>query len=478
MIGLIARNRERRELERLYDSSRSEFVIVYGRRRIGKTFLVNQLFGDRFTFTFVGARDQDTSVQLQRFAHQLQVFSGSPFVPSLGNWNDAFNELRSLIEHLPHDERKVIFFDEMPWIDTPRSSFVDALEYFWNAWAAQRDDILFIACGSATSWMVDKLVKNHGGLHNRITARVYLRPFVLGECEEMLHAMGCHWDRYSIVQCYMAFGGVPFYLSLLQPGQTLAQNIDRLFFEKNAMMREEFEQMFAALFPQADRYLAVVEALAGRREGMLRQEIVEATGISGGNLTQVLENLERCDFVVTYAKYKSSVRNSLYRIADPYVLFYFKFVRNNTTKDAHYWSTHLMSASVLAWQGFSFEMVCQAHLQQIKQALGINGIATNSCSWRHKGSAEQPGAQIDLLIERGDRAINICEMKFSTEPYTITKSYEQQLRNKMALFRQVTHSTKPLLLTMVTTFGVMPGVHSGIVQSEVTMDDLFIINRL
>ncbi|MBR6432161.1 MAG: AAA family ATPase, partial [Muribaculaceae bacterium] len=329
IMRLIARKKEIAELERLYKSSNSEFVIIYGRRRIGKTFLVNQLFQDRFTFAYVGARNQSPRVQLQRFARQLQEFSGSPFIPSLANWEEAFEQLKVLIKTKPARERKVIFFDEMPWIDTPRSSFVDALEYFWNSWAAQRQDILFIACGSATSWMVDKLIKNQGGLHNRITAQIYLRPFNLGECDEFLHEHGCRWDRYTILQCYMALGGVPFYLGLLSSRESLTQNLDRLFFQKNAAMKEEFDELFNALFSHADKYIDVVKKLASKREGMLRSELIELTKLSGGGLSKVLDNLERCDFIERYSKYKSSIRNTIYRISDPYILFYFKFIQNN-----------------------------------------------------------------------------------------------------------------------------------------------------
>lgn len=472
-MKIIARKKEIEELERLYASGRSEFVIVYGRRRIGKTYLINQLLSDRFTFSYVGARNQSPKTQLQRFAFQLREASGSVFAPVLNNWEEAFVELRHLIESKPHNERKVIFFDEMPWIDTPRSSFVEALEYFWNAWAAQRDDILFIACGSATSWMVNKLVKNQGGLHNRITAQIYLRPFTLGESEELLHANGCLWDRYMITQCYMALGGVPFYLSQLNPRESLAQNIDRLFFTKNARMSEEFEELFNALFPQADKYIAVVKALVEKREGLTRSEIIDATQLSGGALSKILENLERCDFIEVYSRFKSSVRNALYRVSDPYVLFYFKFIHGNKSKDEHFWSNNIHSRSVVVWQGFSFETVCLLHLSQIKKSLGISGISTNSCSWRKIGDATQQGTQIDLLIDRVDRIINLCEMKFSDSPYTITKEYESKLRMKMAIFREESKTRKSLSLTMITTYGVLPGLHSCIVQNEVVLDDLF-----
>ncbi len=404
---------------------------------------------------------------------QLKLFSGSPYAPPINSWEEAFGELRTLIERKPDDERKVIFFDEMPWIDTPKSSFVEALEYFWNAWASERNDILFIACGSATSWMVNKLVRNQGGLHNRITEQIYLRPFRLGECEEYLHENGCMWDRYTILQCHMALGGVPYYMNLLNPEQSLAQNMDRLFFAKNAPMRDEFDELFNALFNQADKYIAVVKALAGSREGLLRSEIMEKTKMAGGSLTKITENLERCDFIESYARYNSSVRNTLYRINDPYTLFYFKFLHNKNTKDEHWWTNNMHSHSVESWQGFSFETICMTHLEQIKQKLGISGISTTTSSWRKLGNDADKGTQIDLVIDRADRVINLCEMKFSEGPYTITKDYENILRNRMVIFRDATKTNKSLVTTLVTTYGVQRGIHSGVVQSEVVMDDLF-----
>ena len=473
MGRIIGRQEEIKVLERKYNSRKSEFVIVYGRRRIGKTFLVNELFSDRFTFSFVGARKQKTQIQLKRFAMQLKYFSGSTYAPMLLTWEDAFNELRTLIENRPKDERKVIFFDEMPWIDSPRSAFVDALEYFWNAWAAQRNDILFIACGSATSWMVNRLVNNKGGLHNRITEQVYLRPFRLGECEEYLHSNDCHWDRYTIMQCYMAMGGVPYYLGLLNPEQSLAQNIDRLFFAKNAPMREEFDELFNALFAHADKYLTIMKVLSAQKKGLLRSEIMEESNLSGGELTRILDNLLRCDFIETYSQYKSTVRNTLYRISDPYTLFYFKFLNANNTKDSHWWTNNMHTHSVEAWEGFSFETICMIHLDQIKKKLGVSGISTATSSWRKRGGKAEKGAQIDLVIDRADRIINLCEMKFSEAPFNITKDYEDVLRRRMALFKECTKTRKSVVTTMVTTFGIIRGVHSGVVHSEVTLDDLF-----
>lgn len=474
-MKIIARKKEIDQLETLYKSDKSEFVIVYGRRRIGKTFLISQLFEKRFTFQYTGSRQESQKTQLQRFASKIQYYSKSVFPPSLSNWDDAFNLLRALLESRPKKERKVIYFDEMPWIDTPKSSFVSALEYFWNSWAAQRSDIMFIACGSATSWMVNKLLRNRGGLYNRITAQIYLRPFCLGECEEFLDSRGCNWDRYTILQCYMALGGVPFYLNLINSKESFAQNIDRLFFSKNAPLRGEFDELFSSLFVQSEKYISVVNALAQRREGLLRAEIVEYTKISGGGLTKILENLERCDFIDTFSKYKSSIRNSVYRISDPYTLFYFKFIHGKNSKEKEFWTKNQNSQSVKSWLGFSFESVCLSHLDQIKFKLGISGISTNSCTWRKIGSDDSQGAQIDLLIERSDRVINVCEIKFSEDKYSVSKDYADNLRNKLSVFRDDTGLKKSFALTMITTYGIIQGKNSGIVQNEVVMDDLFAV---
>ena len=474
-MKIIARKKEIDQLETLYKSDKSEFVIVYGRRRIGKTFLISQLFEKRFTFQYTGSRQESQKTQLQRFASKIQYYSKSVFPPSLNNWDDAFNLLRALIESRPKKERKVIYFDEMHWIDTPKSSFVSALEYFWNSWAAQRSDIMFIACGSATSWMVNKLLRNRGGLYNRITAQIYLRPFCLGECEEFLDSRGCNWDRYTILQCYMALGGVPFYLNLINSKESFAQNIDRLFFSKNAPLRGEFDELFSSLFVQSEKYISVVNALAQRREGLLRAEIVEYTKISGGGLTKILENLERCDFIDTFSKYKSSIRNSVYRISDPYTLFYFKFIHGKNSKEKEFWTKNLNSQSVKSWLGFSFESVCLSHLDQIKFKLGISGISTNSCTWRKIGSDDSQGAQIDLLIERSDRVINVCEIKFSEDKYSVSKDYADNLRNKLSVFRDDTGLKKSFALTMITTYGIIQGKNTGIVQNEVVMDDLYAV---
>ncbi|MCR5455631.1 MAG: ATP-binding protein, partial [Bacteroidales bacterium] len=309
-MELIGRYKERERLNDCLKSDRSELVIIYGRRRIGKTFLIEEFFKKQFTFYFVGSHNQSKEQQLANFAFQLQKTARSPFAPKLGSWNDAFRELQNYIESLKSKSKKVIFFDEMPWIDTQKSGFVPALETFWNSWATFRDDIMFVACGSATSWIVNKIIKNRGGLHGRTTAEIYLRPFNLKETEELLNKSGFCWDRYQIAQAYMALGGVPYYYTLLNKRMSLVQNIDELFFSsKNATLKVEFTELFALLFKNSDKYIAVVKTLSQRREGYTRTEISKKTGIVGAGLTNILENLERCDFIFGYSRFNGGNNN-------------------------------------------------------------------------------------------------------------------------------------------------------------------------
>ena len=472
---LIGREREMAELQRSMESNRSEFVIVYGRRRVGKTYLVDHFFNRHYDFSFVGGHRLPKSKQLRNFAKALKKYAHLPKQPVFAEWDDAFDALEDYLESLPEDTRKVLFFDEMPWIDTPQSEFVDALEMFWNAWAARRTDIVFVASGSATSWMVDKIVENQGGLHGRITNNIYVRPFTLHETELYLQSRGIGWDRYQILQAYMTIGGIPFYYSLLDARESLVQNIDRLFFRQNGELSTEFEELYNALFVNADKYINVARALNSAREGMTREEITKATGLKDVALTTVLRNLERSDFIIRYSQFGNKNKGAVYRLVDFYTLFYYRFVENNTGKDEEWWSHNFQSHAVESWQGTSFELICLTHLNQIKRRLGISGIATEASSWRFVPAkdTDEKGTQIDLLIDRADRIINLCEMKFSVSPYVITKDYEQSLRRRMSIFQEKSKTRKALVNTFVTTFGVASGAHHSIVGCEVTMDDLF-----
>lgn len=469
---LVGRERERSELDRVMSSDRSEFVIVYGRRRVGKTFLVDQYFQGIYDFSFVGGHNLPRNRQLLAFSKALKKYSGKK-PDKFGDWFDAFDALEEYLDSFDPNRKKVVFIDEMPWIDTQKSDFVSALENFWNGWAARRNDIVFIASGSATSWMVDNLIENQGGLHARITSSIYVRPFILHEVEEYLQRRHCKWDRYQMLQCYMVFGGVPFYLSLIDTRKSLVQNVDSLFFSRGGIMRGEFDELYNALFSNAELYIGVVKALAQRHSGMSRQEIAKTVGVNGGTLTRVLTNLERCDFISVSQNFGCKTRGAIYRLIDFYTLFYYKFVAQDASGDEQWWSHNFESRLVSTWQGLTFEIVCLMHTDCIKKALGISGMATEVSSWRKDADKTGPGGQIDLVIKRSDRIVHLCEMKFSKSEYRITEAYDQLLRQRMELFQSSTKTKLSLVVTFVTTYGVADGLHHSIVHSEVMMDDLF-----
>ena len=471
---LIGREKEIQELRQAYDSGESKFVAVFGRRRIGKTYLVREVFQDDFAFTYSGMAQASTKEQLQRFYLTLKDrgFKGGSYP---NNWIEAFYMLEQYLEGLP-EGKKVVFLDELPWMDGPKSSFMPAFENFWNAWASARKDILLIVCGSATSWMVKKILKNRGGLHNRLNNQIHLQPFNLHECELYAKSINLPLERQEIMEAYMVFGGIPFYWSLLNKSLSLPQNIDTLFFGRTPKLGNEFKELYSSLFKQPEPYLDIITALAKKKIGMTREEIIANSNLAtNGQLTKHLEDLENCGFIRRYQAIGSKTKNALYQLIDNFTLFYFKFMDGRKNTDANYWSKIQMASIFNVWCGLAFERVCLLHTEQIKKALGISGVITNEYSWRTAATNEHSGAQIDLLIDRSDKAINLCEMKYSDGPYTIDKKYMENLRNKAALFRQLTKTRKGIALTMITSFGLVKNSYSmNNIHSQVTADDLFV----
>ncbi len=473
---IIGRKEEQQVLQDCWNSNKPEFVAVYGRRRIGKTFLVKQFFKEKFDFYFTGAYQATKKDQLFNFKMTLESYSGKAR-KTPQTWLEAFFQLKDYLSSLG-DRRKVVFIDELPWFDTPRSNFISAIELFWNQWASDQN-LMLVVCGSATSWMVNKLLGDKGGLHNRVTRSIYLAPFTLGETEAFLSHNNIVFNRHQIVECYMMLGGTPYYLNMLQPKLSLAQNINKLFFEENAELKREFDFLFRSLFNDSKVYRKIVELLSKRAKGMTRQELIEDGKLpDNGKLAVVLDDLCNCDFIRRYTSYNKKLRDVIYQLTDLFSLFYLKYVRDANGMDETLWTDTIDSPSHRTWCGYAFEQVCLHHVRQIKRALGIEGVQCKVCSWSIPAKVDedgrrQEGGQIDLVIDRRDQTINLCEMKFSLHPFEITPSYLQHLVARRELFRQATGTNKALHLTMVTTYGIAKNAQYGMIQSEVTMNDLF-----
>ena len=472
-MEIIGRKEEIRQLQAYCESGRPEFIAVYGRRRIGKTFLIDEFFHYQYSFSVSGVLDGSPTEQITAFTQALRKIGYQGDMPQ--SWMNAFFILSELLEtRLSENQRCTIFIDELPCFDTPRSGFIQAFSHFWNTWGQKHPQVLLIVCGSATTWMIKNIIDSHGGLHNRITHEIHLRPFTLNETESMLQSMQIHWDRLSILQIYMIMGGIPYYLSLLQKGESIVQAIDRLYFSANANLQSEYKRLFASLFREPEPYLEIMRILSASRKGITREEMIKALGKKdNGHLSEYLQNLIKCDFIRYYFVKTKKIRktNGLYQLTDFFTIFHNTFL-TRPNNDEHYWSHNLQTPLMNTWLGLAFERVCMAHIPQIKRCLGIDRIGTEYYSWRSKTS--ENGSQIDLLIERADRIINLCEIKYSTTPYSIDKSEEMKLRIRQSDFAEETGTKYAIFPTMITTYGIRKNAYSGYIQAEVTLDDLFL----
>lgn len=469
---MIGREEEQRRLRQAYESDYSEFVVVYGRRRVGKTFLIRETFNYKFTFQHVGLARKNTRQQLQNFQMSLRS-QGYRRAPLPANWLEAFDMLAGLISQ-SRAKKKLVFIDEMPWMDAPKSSFLSALEHFWNGFASARKDVLLIVCGSATSWITRKLLKNKQGLHNRATCRIHLQPFTLHECERYALQQRLGMNRRQLMEGYMIFGGIPYYWSLLDRERSLALNIDRLFFSRDGELRGEYSELYASLFHHPEKYLSVIEALCKKKMGLSRAEIVQESRLpENGKLTEVLEDLESCGFIRRYNHIGMKTKGAIFQLIDCYTLFYSHFIAGNPVNDEHFWSKNLDTGAYHSWCGLAFERVCLLHSRQIKMKLGVTGVLSSEYAWWITNEDGKKGVQIDLLIDRSDGVINLCEMKFTKAPYKIDAAADAAMRNKQVRLIEETRTGKAIHLTLVSAQGIVRNAYSDEVQAVITGDHLF-----
>lgn len=478
MNTIIGRAEEQKILHLKKASNKAELIAVLGRRRVGKTYLIRNYFAKEIAFELTGMHDTTLKTQLQNFALAMQKATKNPVQAAApATWLEAFTILDSYIDTLPTTQPVVIFLDEFPWLHTAKSNFLEAFDHWWNSSASTRNHLKVVICGSAASWMIDKVVEAKGGLHNRVTQTLRLMPFNLNETEDYLKSQGVILDRYAILQLYMAMGGIPHYLQHIAPGESAAQCIDRMCFTKDGALTKEFTFLYDSLFDHSSQHELVIRALADNGAGLTRQEIIQATKLSsGGGITRVLKELEESGFIKPYIPFQKTANETIYKLSDEYSLFYLKFIAGATAMGPGTWLSQFMTQSYKSWSGFAFESVCQKHTDQIKEALKIGGVQTGISTWRHvppKGS-KMKGAQVDLLLDRKDNIINLCEMKFYKDEYTIDKEYADDIDRKVQIFKKETKTKSTIFPTMITTYGVKKNsYYTGRIQNEVVMDDLF-----
>jgi len=470
MRSLIGRISEKNILNNALRSDKPELIVVYGRRRIGKTFLIREVYKHHIKFEFSGLQKAPLKSQLKNFYLALSGKRKKSKKPT--DWIEAFHQLSKYIDGARTKKKKVIFIDEFPWLATRKSNFLAAFDNFWNSYASKRDDLVVVICGSAASYMINKIIKSRGGLHNRLTQRIQLAPFNLQETEQLLKHRKVNLSRYEILQIYMTMGGVPHYLEMIQKGESVAQIIDRLCFDKNGFLRSEFENVFASLFDQYANHEAIIRTLASVRKGLTRNQVLAKSKVnSGGTLTRTLMELEQSGFIENYTPYQGT-KDSVYRLTDEYSMFYIKYIEPTKPIGGDIWLKMQGKSSYKIWAGFGFETICIKHILQIKEGLKISGVYSTHGSWIEK--AKKNNAQIDLVIDRDDNVINLCEMKFHTTAYRIDKRYANEIANKVNAFSESTKTKKSLFVAFITTFGLIENQYSRQhVQNELTIDHLF-----
>jgi len=476
MEQLIGRIEEKQILEQVLKSKQAELLAIYGRRRVGKTYLIRKSFQKHIIFEFSGVHNALLKNQLINFRNTLAESTRTSIplaVPS--SWTEAFQMLKSYAEPLLKKNKCVVFLDEFPWLSSAKSGFMPAFEFFWNSWGTKQDNLIVTICGSAASWMIQKIVNNKGGLHNRITKKIRLLPFTLAETIEYLRYNKVNLDQYQVTQLYMAVGGIPQYLKEILPGQSVAQNIDRICFTKDGTLQNEFNNLYQSLFAEAGTHISIVRALAAKPNGLTRKEIIAACGLStGGSATLLLDELTESGFISAYLPFEKNLRDSIYKLSDEYSRFYIKFIENSRATGAGTWIKLSAAPSWKSWSGLAFESVCLKHTNEIKSALGIAGVYTEESAWRYMPGKGEPGAQIDLLFDRRDFCISICEIKFSNTKFIIDKAYAAELARKRDVFKRKTKTLKTLFMVMITTFGTMENDYKiELIQNDIKLEALF-----
>ncbi len=454
---VVGRKEEQLILSKVLWNQEAQLVAVYGRRRIGKTFLIKSFFADKIkSINLIGSKRLKNKDLLSHFRDSI-VTAGlvNTELPTPNNWNDAFKLLRLVLE--TNSDQILIFIDEVPWFERPKSNFIGEFEHFWNSYATNRENLKIILCGSATSWMLKKLIYNKEGLHNRFTARINLKPFSIQEANEFLLSKSIKLTSKNLLELYLSIGGIAEYLKWIDKANSSAVIINDLCFKTSGNLFEEYESLVPALFSDPEKYNRLILALTKKTQGSTFKELEQLSGVAKGTtLARMLTELELNSFVTAYTPY-SWGNVKLYRLTDPYLIFYHKWIQSIKKQGVpvpeNYWMQTFNSQSFRIWTGYSYETFCFTHISDILKQIGISGMRVKPSIWRSKLSKQ--GAQIDLVLERADHIINLCEIKFHTQPIVLDDKLENELMRKVSIFQEETKSKTEIVPLLISASEVI-----------------------
>lgn len=472
---MVARETQTKQIREIIDSPKSAFVAITGRRRVGKTFLIDQALSNHFSFRMTGIQEANTKAQIINFTEKLAEYWKKPIVTVPKNWQEAFILFKQYLHTCSPKRKHVLFFDELPWISTHKSGFIQLFAHLWNDYLSKHSHFIVVICGSSTSWIAKNIVNDRGGFHNRITHSIHLKPFTLAETKQFLLSRKIRYSENAIIEIYMMLGGIPFYLEQIQNGESPTMAIQRLCFSEQGILKNEYQNLYKAIFDQPINHEAIVKTLANASNGLLRSDIATISGVKeGGPLSRALEDLVICGFVQSYSPFGNTKRDSKYKLVDEYSLFYHRFMLSSSKTAKNDWAKASASQSFKIWSGYAFENLCFKNIDMIKKSLGISSVYTEISSYSKIGDAEYKGFQIDLIIDRNDKTINLCECKYYTEPFKIDKTYAANLAMRKSLFRSAVKTRKTLFITLITHQTMISNEYSlDVVDAIVELDKLF-----
>ncbi len=480
MPATISREQEYTLLNKLCHSKHAELIAVYGRRRVGKTFLIRNLLNEfEISLEATGMKNGTLKQQLTHFTSALsKTFFNNLPIQTLNSWEDAFALLSEKVNELPKNKKIVIFLDELPWLATKRSKLLEYLDYYWNTQWSKNNNFKLICCGSAASWMLNNLINAKGGLYNRVTRSLLLEPFTLTQTKEFLNSRHLKLKNKEVLDCYMVAGGVPFYLEQFQKGLSVTQNIEKMCFQKDGLLFDEFPRIFKALFDQADVNFNIVKAASAQQYGISREDLLRKIKMkSGGTFNKRIEELIASGFIAKFIPYGMKKKSMYYRVVDEYTLFYLRWIepaKQQTYIIKNYWTQRVDKPEWRSWSGYAFESICYKHIDQIGKKLGLRNIPYFAGNWRRQASnPKEEGAQIDLLFDRDDGVITLCEIKYSKNDFTLDKATALNLTKKIRVFEKHTKTKKHIQLALVTTHKLKHNIWSEeLIDNVVTLDDI------
>jgi len=491
-MEIIARKKEKKVLADILWSKSAELLAIYGRRRVGKTFLVRNFFEslDNVIYFEMAGQKQESGeyaplkYQLGNFKYQFErTFSKEIQVPQ--SWQEAFNILKKEVDRFDDANVKLIlFFDELPWLCSPKSGFFEALDQAWNTSFERQHNVKVIVCGSAASWMLKKIVHAKAGFSRRITHKIQLPPFSLKETKEYLTFKGFDLSLMSIAEIYMIFGGIPYYLNFMNPHKSIYQNIEDECFDISGRLVDEYHLVFDSLFNHSNNHKKIVEFIASRQKGVLLKELTKQfSSLKGGSLSRIIDNLVGSSFIKKTAPLYNEKKGTTYRIIDEYILFYLKWIKSAPqsiieSPNTLYFQSIAQKNAYSSWKGFAFERLCLKHEYQIRKALGIHKILTMPSMVYFYDEQGKRSSQIDLLFERADRVITICEMKYSETEYSLKKSDIKSMMHKKKDLRRYLSAKKKgqkdIHICYITSNGVKHNQNFYELQPSVLhLNDLF-----